>query len=359
MHKLLKLSRTRLRAIMIAAAATVMVVGNVASVSGAALTSASLTLDDPRSSETTVNYDFAASNFTGATTIRCLELEFDTQADGAGGKPAGMDLTGAALGTNGIQAALTTQAIDDANGILQYTDAAGGTPSDSNIDVDGVTNPSTEDEFFLLATTYTDASCTGGNEVDSTIIAWHTIDGEAVQLVIEPNLQFVCNAVIAAQSVNGATTSHPSTATAIDYNNPVDVTTSANGISAHDIDVTTNASGGYVVYIRHTGDFQNAATDVIDAWTGTNAVPTVFPGVGTEAWGYTTEDSSLTGGAVDRFTSTPSWAGFTATNEPLVDNPAATAGTETTRVGHQVGIAADTPAGTYNTEIVYTIVATF
>ncbi len=349
----------RARTLMIGTAAAVMVVGNVASVSAAALTSVALELSDPRPDAAAVTYDLQAANFTTATTIRCIEVEYDTQADGAGGKPASMDLTGATLSSNTIQASLTTQVIDDVNGILQYTDAGGGVPASSGeLVVAGIGNPNSEAEFFAIITTYTDASCSGGNEVDGLTIAWVTVDGEPVQLVIDPSLTFVVNAVLAAQAINGASTTNPSTGTGIDYNNPVDVTSAANGISAHDIDITTNASGGYVVYIRHAQDFQNAASDVIDALAGTNAVPTAFSAAGTEGWGYTTEDTSLVGGTANRFVG-GNWAGFTATNDPLIDNTAATAGTETTRVGHQVGIANDTPSGTYNTEIIYTIVATY
>lgn len=160
-------------------------------------------------------------------------------------------------------------------------------------------------------------------------------------------------------SINGApNTTIVSTGTAIDFGNAV--TSVANGVSAHQLDVTTNASGGYVVYIRHTGDLTNAATDTITSHTGTNGTPTAFPAAGTEAWGYTTDDSSLTGGTANRFTTAGNvWAGFTTTNQPVMDNPSASAGTDTNNVAHQVGYSTSTEAGDYQTTIVYTIVATY
>ena len=116
------------------------------------------------------------------------------------------------------------------------------------------------------------------------------------------------------------------------------------------------------VYVRHTGLLTNGASDTITNWTGTNAAPTTFTAAGTEAWGYTTEDATLGGGTVDRFTSAggDKWSGFSDTvNEPVIDNAGATSGTETTRVGHQVAVASTTEAGTYQTTIIYTVASVY
>ena len=208
-----------------------------------------------------------------------------------------------------------------------------------------------------LNTTYTDASCTGGNEVDSVTVAFIYVNGTLVQLTIDPTLTFTVAAVGSGQAVNGATTTVASGATSIDFLN--DVTFAAKGVSAHDIQVGTNATGGYVVYIRNTGQLTNGS-DNIAYHTGTNAVPTAFPAAGTEAWGYTTEDSNLAGGTADRFTNPGNlWAGFSTTNALVVDNTTAPSGTETTRVGHQVGVSSGTPAGTYQTTLIYTVVSTY
>ena len=161
----------------------------------------------------------------------------------------------------------------------------------------------------------------------------------------------MCSGVAASLSVNGATTTVLSTATDVDHGTTV--TASQNGISAHDLDVTTNATGGYNVYLRNTAQLTNDNSDAIAYHTGTNGTPTAFPAAGTEAWGYTTDDTDLT-----QFTSN-TWAGFTSSNELVMSNASATAGTDTARVGHQVGIASDTPAGTYTTTMIYTLVATY
>lgn len=357
MHIALHLAKKRVRALAFGLAATGMVLANVASVAAADLTSASLELSDPRSSQTS-NYTFSASSFTTGTAIECVQLELNTAADGSGSVPAGVTTTSSTLSSSTVITAGSWTVDNSSNGTLGATYATGETPNASgNIVWGGVTNGNTEETtYYGIFTSYSDDTCS--TAVDSVTIAYVYKDGELVQLTVEPTLTFVCANVGAGQSVNGATTTHASTGTGIDYLN--DVTSGANGISAHDLQVTTNATAGYVVYIRHTGQLTNESSDTIDNHTGTNVAPTSFSAAGTESWGYTTEDSSLDGGTADRFTNPAGgWAGFTTGNEEVASNTGPTTGTETTRVGHQVGIASTTEAGTYQSTIIYTVVATF
>lgn len=349
--------KKRARTLVVGAAASSMVLGNVASVS--ALTASSLSLSDPRTSETNVTYTFSASSFDTGTTIRCISLDFNTAANGGGSVPTGMDTTGASLDASGslITEASWSESFGS-NGALDITFGTGETPAASgSLVYTGITNSSSESSFFAILTTYTNADCVTG-PTDSVVVAYAYKDGHPVQLTIDPTLTFTCVGV-AAGSVNGETITHDSSGATIDYASDVNSTT--NGVSAHDLQVSTNASGGYTVSIRHTGQLTNLASDTIDNHTGTNLSPTAL-GTGSEAWGYTTEDSTLSaiGDGADRFTNGGNeWAGFTTTNEEVVYNAAAPAGTETTRVGHQVAVSSDTEAGTYTTTIIYTVVATF
>lgn len=352
----------RARSLVVGAAATGMILGNVASV--AALSDSSLLRSDPRASETGVTYTFDSSGYT-ATAINCVSLTFNTSADGTGSVPAGMVTTGASLDAGGSLITEASWTEDFAtNGTLDLTFGAGETPAASgDLVFTGITNGSDTGgtTFYALLNTYTNTDCTTG-QTDSVTVAFVNKEGELVQLTIDPTLTFTCAGITAdtIEAVNGDVITHDSNASGINYEN--DVTAAANGVSAHDLAVTTNASGGYVVYIRHTGSMQNSNGDTIDNHTGTNNSPSDFSAVGTESWGYTTEDTTLSaiGDGIDRFT-TPAgdFAGFTTSNEEVIVNTAAVAGTETTRVGHQVGIASTTEAGTYQTTIVYTIVSTF
>lgn len=321
-----------------------------------ALTSSSLLLSDPRPDQTGVSYTFSSTGFT-ATSIQCVDIIFNTQSDGGGTVPTGMTTTSFTFDSSTSLTVGSWTENTAVNGRLRIT-SAGETATNGNMVFGGITNGSTEgDDYFAIFTSYTDAACTGGNEVDQVVVAFIYTDGELVQLTIDPTLTFTVAAVGTSQAVNGATTTVASTATGIDHQNSV--TFAANGISAHDLQVGTNATGGYSVYIRHTGQLSNGS-DTIANHTGTNAVPTVFPAAGTEAWGYTTEDSSLSGGTGNRFTTAGNvWAGFNTSNEIVADNTTAPSGTETTRVGHQVGVAATTPAGTYQTTIIYTVASVY
>jgi hypothetical protein len=323
-----------------------------------ALTNTSLTPSDPRSSQAGTDYTFASSNFTTGITIRCIDLILNSAADGSGSAVGTTTSFTLGTGTDVITDASWTENTG-VNGRMRVTFATGETPAASgNIVFENVTNGAAEAvTYYGIFTSYTDASCTPGNEVDEATVAYVLKDGELVELTIDPTLTFTCSPVAVGQDVNGVTTTTASTATGIDHEN--NVTTGQNGISAHDLNVATNAPGGYTVYVRHTGQLVNAAADTIDNFAGTNVSPTTFTAAGTEGWGYTTEDNNLAGGTNNRFTTASNFAGFSTANEPVVDNTAAPVGTETTRVGHQVGVSATTPAGTYQTTIIYTVASVY
>ncbi len=335
--------------IIVVIATLMMIFGNIALVSAADITSGSVELSDPRTTATS-SYTVSGASFSG-TLIRCVAVQLDSQADGGGGIPLGINTT-STLDSSTLITAGNWNVDNSTNGTLRITSVAGETPSASgNIVWAGVTNGSVDQTYYGLVTTYTDASCTGGNEVDSTVLGFAYKDGTLVSLTLEPTLLFTVSAVTQPDTVNLATLTVDSTATGIDHGTAV--TTAANGISAHDLGVTTNASGGYNVYIRDTGPLTNESSNTIALHAGTNAAPVVFTAAGTEGWGYTTEDADLV-----QFVGNL-WAGFTTSNELVMTNAAATAGSETSRVGHQVGVAVDTPAGTYETTMIYTIVATY
>lgn len=135
------------------------------------------------------------------------------------------------------------------------------------------------------------------------------------------------------------------------------VTTSANGVAAHDLTLTTNAGSGYTVYTRYTQAPTNGVDSINDLATYTNLTPGNFSAAGTEAFGYTTNDTTLStaGYGANRFTTPASqFAAFTTSNAEVAYSTAAVT-SEVTRVGYQVGIAGITPAGTYaNSTVIFT-----
>jgi len=317
-----------------------------------ALASSSITLSDPRPTETT-DLTFSTSSFT-TSSVECITLQLATAVDGTG-------IAGTTTGATFSSSTSVTQvdwALDNGtNGLLELTNSTGEQPADGNFVFPGVVNGA-EATYYGIFTTYTDDLCTPANEVDTVTVAYATKAGELVQLTIDPTLTFTCSPVTAGPlvEVNGVVVTADSTASGIDHGNSV--TASQNGVSAHDINVATNATGGYTVSIRHTGQLTNGGSN-IDNLAEINATPGLFTAAGVEGWGYTTEDDDLAGGTNNRFTTASNFAGFTTSNEPIIDNTAAFAGTETTRVGHQVGIANTTPAGTYQTTVIYTVASVY
>ncbi len=317
------------------------------------ITSGSLLLGDSRPGET-ATYSFSGSAFSAGSTINCIQLTFAVNADGSGGVPTGLTTTGATLDSSTLITA-GSWTVGNASGIVRATNAGGETPAASgNIVWGGVVNGSTADQtYYALFNTYSNVDCSTG-PVDSAVVAFIYKDGALVTLIVDPTLAFTISGVASASGVNSATTNITSTATAIDFDRTANVSTK--GVSAHDLDVATNA-GGFTVYLRQTGTGLNNGTHDITPWTGTNAAPTLFPAAGNEAWGYTTEDSTLGGGTPNRFTSASNWAGMPTVNEIVMD--AASAGSQQTRVGHQLGISGTTPAGNYSTTLVYTAAGTY
>lgn len=327
-------------------------------VSAADLTSASLSVSDSRPSNTPTTYTFDASSFTTGTTLNCITIEFDTQADMLASPPSGLDTTSFTLNSSSLVTAGSWTVDNSVNGLLTITNAGGQTPAASgNLVYGGITNGDTANvTYFAQLNTYGNIDCSTGGAIDTVTVAITYVDGEQVELTIDPTLTFTCNGVASGQSVNGATTTLTTTCSGIDFG--TNVSTSTNGVSAHDLEVSTNASSGYAIYIRHSGSLTNGAVNIANH-TGTNLAPTAFPAAGTEAWGYTTEDATLGGGTANRFTNAGGFAGFNTSNEVVVDFASAAPSSQTTRVGQQVGISNTTDSGTYQTTIIYTLVATF
>jgi len=120
---------------------------------------------------------------------------------------------------------------------------------------------------------------------------------------------------------------------------------------------STNAYNGYVV----TGYATQALTlgsTTIPQYSSPNSAPTNWAGYG---FGYTTNDSNLTGGTPNRFTNGgPNYAGFTTTppGDPVADHagPVTNAiSNEQFTISYRVTTASTQQAGQYTTTIIYIV----
>jgi hypothetical protein len=124
---------------------------------------------------------------------------------------------------------------------------------------------------------------------------------------------------------------------------------------------STNAYNGYVVYGWNTQPLTNGS-NTIAAYGSSNASPTTWSGTG---FGYSTNDSDLSGGTADRFTNGgPKYAGFgtSGPGDPVADHagPVTTPiSSEQFTISYRVTGNATTRAGTYDTTVIYTVSATY
>lgn len=299
-----------------------------------------------------MSYDIEFDNVT-TSSIKCIKVVFSTASSG-GSVPSGFDSTTVAVSASSdYVSSLNTWTVDDStNGTVLITDATGATPAqaaDRNVIITGITNGSTpETGYFVQFSTFDNTNCSS-SAVDSGTGTFIYVTGQAVSLTVDSTLSFNLAPVNSGQTVNGATTTVTTTDGTIPFGT---VTTGALSIAAHDATVTTNAGSGYTVSIRYTAKPTSGSND-IDDHSGSNGSPSDMS-AGTEAFGYTTNDATLTvtGDGADRFTNgAPDWAAFTTSNAEVAYSSAGVS-SETTRLGYAVGISGTTPAGTYGSSTV-------
>lgn len=323
----------------------------------ATLTSASLRLGDSRPSQTT-SYTIGATGFSTGQTIGCIEIDLGSSVDG----------TGAISGLNTGSSTFTSQTITG-SGTWTVSNTASadhklritnGTPVAPQSGVQtavwgGVVNGNTANTaYYAVITTYTTDACSTPS--DTVTVQFIYINGQATTVNVDGTLTFTVAGITGngSDTVSGAviTNTLATTSTTIPFGT---ATSGSNRIAAQNLSVATNAGSGYTVYIRGagTGLLTSGSGATIDALpVRTNASPGAFTAAGTEAFGYTTEDGTLAS-ASTRFSGTDKWAALSTSNEEIIYNGAAT-GSQTTKVGYQVGIASTTDPGAYNATVIYT-----
>jgi hypothetical protein len=339
--------------------------------SAATLTSASVSLSDTRPGQTGVSYSFTASSVSNAG-IQCVKAVFATTASGdtaptgwsgsSGSVTAGSSTL---VNTNGSGWSLATSDGTGSSGqsnIWEYTHSGAVTPTTltgATFVMAGITNSSIADTaYYLQFSTYDNTDCVS-SPVDNVTIAFINTDGSTMSFTVDPTLSFSVNPMNSGTSCDGTTTTATSTATTIPFGA---VTPATNGVVCQDLQAASNAANGFTIYLRYTGKPTSTGSNHIADASGSNTSPTAFSAAGTEAYGYTTDDPSLStcGGscAADRFTNYDSlghqgWAAATTTNAEIGYESAGVATTHY-HIGHQAGISSTTNPGDYTTTIIYT-----
>jgi hypothetical protein len=331
---------------------------NFSAVNAAGLTSASVSLGDPRPSASS-SYTLTASGVTSGT-IKCIKEVFSTSPNSVSNIGNGFTAASAtvtAASSTYINSSATGWTLVPTANSITYTNASGiipSTTSGATFVLAGVTNSSVANTtYYMQFNTYDNVDC-ATSPVDSVVVAFTFVNGSTLSLTVDPVLSFTVNAVASGEACNsGALTSTAaSTATTIPFGS---VTSAANGLVCQDLTAATNSGNGYTVYARYTAKPTSGANTINDVQnSGTNTSPQAFTSAGTEGYGYTTNDFVLNtaNGSANRF-STNLWAAMTTANAE-VSYSSIGVSSKTARVGHQVGISGLTKPGTYNTTVIYT-----
>jgi hypothetical protein len=327
----------------------------------ATLSQVSVSVSDPEPSATGVTYDLKASSVsTGLAihVIKCIKVTFSANADGTGTIGNGFTAAGASVNAgastllNGSNGTWTPTAAANS---FTYTNGTNtgqpSTTSGAHFVLNGITNSSVGSTSYWYTINTYDASDCSTSPLDNAMTGFIYTPGSTLSLTVSDTLSFTVNAVGASQACDGTTTTGASTATTIPFGT---VTSAANAIVCQDLTAATNATNGYTIYARYTAKPTNALAQTIADFTGTNAAPTPFSAAGTEAYGYSTNDSTLGTGTANRFTNpAQGWAAMTTSNAEVAYEAAGVT-TTTYRIGHQVGVSLTTRPGTYTTTIIYT-----
>jgi hypothetical protein len=319
----------------------------------ATLSTASVALSDPTPSQTNVNYTMTMSGVS-AVALRCITETYVTTPSGVTAVPG---FNAAAATVNGastlLNASTGSWAVADTANTITYTNAtnatAPSTTSGATFIAQAITNGNTGNtSYWLQFKTYSNAACT--TPVDNVTVGFIYNPSSLLSLTVDPTLTFTVTGIASATGCDGTTTTATSTANTLPFGS---VNAASNGVVCQDLAASTNATNGYTIYARYTAKPTAGARTIAD-WTGTNTTPTVFAAPGTEAYGYSTNDSTLGTGSVNRFTNGgQKWAAMTTINSEIAYEPSPVAVTHYT-IAHQVGIATSTFAGNYTTTIIYT-----
>jgi hypothetical protein len=362
------------------------------SVAGAAtLTSASMSLSDSRPYNATgpvaasVTYTFTGSSVTrngsGSGNIKCIKEVFSsTNTPGSPTLPTGMVTTSAtwnAAGTNYVpQSAGTWTANVATNGSIFLHNATAEEPASASartVQFDAIRNSTTTDTgLYVFFSTWTgdfsSGDCTG-SQLDTTTVQYVLTNGQLMSLTVDGTLSFtVVGQNTGACGSTGATATVD--ATGAGNTIPFGTVNTSNSVVCQKVHVATNATNGYAVYIRDTGQLANALAQKIPDNATTNGSPGAFAtltsGGNSGSYAYATDDFDLTGGTNTRFNATPNnWAAYlhgngtpandTTANKPVADRTGSVSGTSGDNyVAHEVGTTGTTLPGTYTTTVVYT-----
>ncbi|KKR35915.1 MAG: hypothetical protein UT66_C0007G0005 [candidate division CPR2 bacterium GW2011_GWC1_39_9] len=313
------------------------------------MTAKSLSLSNSSpSAGATVTYIFSFT-LPSNSSVHHVDMQFDTQANMAGGLPTG--LVGNTTGSSTMTGGTLTFAWNSPTSSLAF-----GTPEANTgaktITLTSMTNPTSATVFYAKITSYSSAG--SGSPIDSGVVAAATVPvvtvtGQQLESLTVSLAGKTSGSVCSANTVLATTT-----ASAINF----DTFNGVNEISAaQTLNVGSNANSGYTAKIIQNqlltsgGSTVAAFGGATDGVQGTAWVDNTSTGFGICAKGtdaYTTNYGS----------SPYYWMSPATTAKTIATNGGASASTATD-IEFTVAVPANQAAGTYTNQMTYSILANY
>jgi len=316
----------------------------------ALITSSSVQFSDSRASGTSVTYTVGFT-FPSTTAIQCIQVKFATAANMTTAATGMTSASGFTLSGGGLTQGNWTN-YGSTNGTLQIDAASNQTPTATAATVTwtGVTNTSLATEYAQVTTYSTNSSHVCSGQVDQgNAMALVTVSGVSASVTVDPSLTFsVANY---GSAINGSGDSSPvtTTATTIPFGT---VDAGATGWGSQTLTTSANASHGYSIYVRYTGQLTDSNSDTYRTSGGTPGSPVSFDGSTSQSsFGYTTDSSTVSMGS-------NKWAGLTTSNA-AIDTQTSPQNANTFHVEYKVETSNTQAPGTYTTTVVYTATPTY
>jgi hypothetical protein len=245
----------------------------------------------------TISIDFGTTSFSGIDSLVAQDLDLNVN----GGEESLID--GAASGADwNVTAAGTvvdiTSGTDTIGSNATVTIRIGTNATSGGTGTNQITNPSVGSYEITVAV--------GNSDTGSTRVA--IVDTVTVSATVETIFDFTVLGVDSGLTVNGDTTTATSTSTAIPFGA---LTVDTQATAAQDLQVSTNASNGFVVTVQTDQQLTSANGADIDGFEDGSftTTPTLWGGPSTSIgdedtyghWGLTTNDDTLTSGLTDPF----------------------------------------------------------
>ena len=330
----------------------------------ASLTSAKLTISDSRAAQTAVTHEFKFTTATGGS-IRHVDFTYCTAPTGICQPPTDLALTTGTGPISGLGAGSVTS--PTTNQSLRYTvttpsNIASGTAV--TIPFTNITNPSGTNSSFYVRIQTLDA---GNQLLDQVTVASAVLTNNSISVSANIGAAFTFTvSPVTSGSVNGNTiTISDVTPNTINFGS-IQSGTSSTYIAAHLLNVTTNATNGYSITVKTPNNTPLSDTsNNIDNFIGSNTSPATWSSPqgttqneNTGFFGYTTEDTTLSGSSANRFSGNK-WAGFETSPYEIAYNATAVPTGNPITVGWRLEINSSQPAGEYRGTIILVATPTY